>query len=110
MATSILATTPSSLSAAPRLDAAFVELFTPTGARRHPLADPSGRLPLAIELPVFADARAMGFQPLGPGFGTVRLLPEEIAAVTLSVLDVITEMHGVLSTLHDFVYREPRDA
>src|SRR5260370_40725892 len=69
---------PKSIGAAPRLDAAFVELFA--GTRRHPLADPSGRLPLAIELPPFADARRLGFQPLAQGLATVPPFPGEIAA------------------------------
>src|SRR5713101_26479 len=64
--------------AAVRLDAAFVDLLSQSD-RRHPLADASGKLPLVVELPVFADARAMGMQPLGPGLATLRVAPGELA-------------------------------
>src|SRR5260370_40862189 len=73
---------PKSIGAAPRLDAAFVELFA--GTRRHPLADPSGRLPLAIELPPFADPRRLGFQPRAPGLPTVGPFPAQIAPFAAS--------------------------
>src|SRR5689334_7851642 len=61
-----------------RLDSAFFARLA--GARRHPFADGSGKLPLVIELPPGASARSMGWQPLAPGLATLRLLPEEVAA------------------------------
>src|SRR5258706_11030498 len=60
------------------LDAAFVDLLS-RDDRRHPLADASGKLPVVVQVPLFADPRAMGFLPLGPGLGTIRLAPGELA-------------------------------
>ncbi|HEX9297642.1 MAG TPA: S8 family serine peptidase [Polyangiaceae bacterium] len=62
-----------------RLDAAAIGLLSPGFPARHPFADPSGRLPLVVELPVGTDARAMGWQPLGAGLATVRLWPGDLA-------------------------------
>jgi subtilisin family serine protease len=61
-----------------RLDAAFVDRLTPPGARRHPLADASGKLAVIVELPPLADARAMGLLPLARGLATLRLSPGDV--------------------------------
>ncbi|WP_129347095.1 S8 family serine peptidase [Sorangium cellulosum] len=47
---------------------------------RHPLADPRGRIPVLVPLPARADARSLGLLPVAPGFGTVRLAPEDVDA------------------------------
>src|SRR5438445_12292592 len=65
--------------AGPDLDAAFVALLSPPDGRRHPMADASGKLAVVVETPVFADARAMGLLPLGPGIATLRLWPRDLA-------------------------------
>jgi hypothetical protein len=62
------------------LDAAFFDLLSRPGAKRHPLADSSGKLPVMLELPAGADARAFGWQPLGAGLAAVRLMPAELAS------------------------------
>ena len=101
----------SSASAAARLDAAFVDSLAPGGARRHPLADARGKLPVVVELPPFADARAMGLLPLSPGLATLRLSPDELASFEAShpalrfsiwpplhpVLDESAKLNGTLA-------------
>jgi subtilisin family serine protease len=79
LAGALLATRPSLGIAQARLDAAFVDLLAPPGAGRHPLVDGRGKLPVVVELPVFANARAMGLLPLARGLATVRLAPNELA-------------------------------
>lgn len=48
--------------------------------RLHPFADPSGRIPVLVQLPSGADARALGLLPVAPGFGAVRLAPEDVGS------------------------------
>lgn len=95
--------------AATRLDAEFVALLARPGARRHPLADASGRLPLVIELAPGDDARALGWLPLSPEFATVRVAPSELPSFLAAhpgvhfsiwpglhpVLDVASRRNGV---------------
>jgi subtilisin family serine protease len=71
---------PSPAAAQARLDATFVDLLTAGTTRRHPFADRSGKLALMVELPPFADARAMGLLPLGRGLATARVSPAEVAS------------------------------
>lgn len=66
--------------AAVRLDSEFVALLAHRGPRRHPLADASGRLPLVMEIPASADARALGLLPLATGLATVRVAPADLGA------------------------------
>jgi subtilisin family serine protease len=47
---------------------------------RHPLADPEGRIPLVVRLPVGQEVRAHGLLPLGDGVGALRLAPDAVAA------------------------------
>ncbi|EYF05218.1 S8 family serine peptidase [Chondromyces apiculatus] len=48
--------------------------------RPHPLADPSGRIPVLVPLPPGADARALGLLPVAPGFGAIHLAPPDLGA------------------------------
>ena len=66
--------------AAPRLDPEFVALLSHRGARRHPLADGTGRLPLVVEVPPGADARLLGWLPLADGLATVRVAPADLGS------------------------------
>ena len=66
--------------AATRLDPEFVALLSHRGPRRHPLGDASGRLPLVVEVPSSADARAAGWLPLSAGLATVRVAPGDLTA------------------------------
>jgi len=50
---------------------------TVTGELR--IAQGSGKLPVVVELPPFADARVMGLLPLGPRLATLRVAPGELA-------------------------------
>jgi subtilisin family serine protease len=74
----VLAMGPSPASAAVRFDPELVALLAHAATRRHALADASGRLPVVVELPPGADARALGLLPLSPGLAAVRLLPSEL--------------------------------
>ena len=92
-----------------RLDAEFVALLSRPGARRHPLADASGRLPLVIELAPGADARALGLLPLSSELATVRVAPSDLPSFLAAhpgthfsiwpglhpVLDVASRRNGV---------------
>jgi subtilisin family serine protease len=60
-------------------DRQFVDLLARPAGKRHPLADASGRLPLAVRLAPGDTARAHGWLPFGSGFATVRVPPAELA-------------------------------
>ena len=47
-------------------------------SRRHPLADPGGRIPVMVSLPNGWDPGGFGLLPLAPGVGTIRLAPDEV--------------------------------
>ncbi|MET0595222.1 MAG: S8 family serine peptidase, partial [Polyangiaceae bacterium] len=64
--------------AATRLDAEFVALLAHRGARRHPLSDASGRLPLVVEVSPDVDPRAQGFLPLSSGLAAVHVAPRDL--------------------------------
>ena len=79
-ATLVVAASLGEARAAPRLDPEFVALLSHRGARRHPLADGSGRLPLVVEVPRGADARSLGWLPLADGLATVRVAPADLGS------------------------------
>ena len=62
------------------LNARFVEMFSRTGQKRHPLADASGKLPVVVQLPIGKTAREAGFQPFAPGLGVVKVSPAALGA------------------------------
>lgn len=49
-------------------------------ARPHPLARPSGRIPITVRLPKGASARDFGLVPVAKGIGAIHLEPDELDA------------------------------
>jgi subtilisin family serine protease len=101
---------PREADAAPRLDAEFVAMLAHRGARRHPLADRSGRLPLVVEVAPGVDPRAQGLLPLASGLAAVHVAPGDLPRFVAAhpdarfsiwpplrpVLDASTKRSGVL--------------
>jgi subtilisin family serine protease len=83
-----VAATARDVAAAVRLDREFVALLARRGARRHPFADASGKLPLVLEVPASGDARALGWLPLSPGLATVRVAPADLGRFVAAHPDV----------------------
>lgn len=65
-----------------RADVPAAPLARLLGSRlgRHPLADQRGRIPVLVPLPSGADARSLGLLEVAPGFGSIRLAPEDVGA------------------------------
>jgi subtilisin family serine protease len=59
------------------LESRFLGVFS-GGARRHPFADSTGRLPLVIRLSA-EQPMTSSWLPLGAGFATVRVAPSDLA-------------------------------
>jgi subtilisin family serine protease len=76
----VLVAAATSLPSPARADAPAVPLVRRLLAqgRRHALADPSGRVPLLVELAHGDDARASGLLPVAPGYAAARVAPDEI--------------------------------
>jgi subtilisin family serine protease len=88
-----------------RLDADFIALLARGGARRHPLADASGRLPLVIEISPGADARSLGMLPLSADFATVRVAPSDLPRFLALHPDVFFSIWPALHPVLDVAAR-----
>ncbi|MFT3769583.1 MAG: S8 family serine peptidase [Minicystis sp.] len=73
-----------------------------TPGKLHPMGDRLGRLPLTVALPPGADARSLGLLPVAPGFGSIRLAPEQVATFAATHPDLplalTPRLHPLLDT------------
>lgn len=72
----------------------LVPLLQPISpARKHPLADPDGRISVIVHMPAGRDAVSHAMLPIAEGMATVRLLPSDLP-------DFLAKHPGVALSVH----------